>query len=391
MKISFNSFKKLLKSPLRKCKHFVLSHYKISNYYNTNFNQCILICYIIEPFVKMPNHIFHLNYLEALEIAKVFSHLHYNVDVVDYKYKGTVDYSKYSVIFGFGKVFDDSQDCMSPTQTRIFYATEASPDFAITEEKKRLDYFYLRHGISFPLERDLGRTFSESSLSKCNAIFSVGNYYIAHTYEYLNKNIHLVSVSGLHFFEPKNMSDKTLMEKTKNNFLWFGGVGSIHKGLDICLETFSKIPHAHLYIAGPVRNEFFEIYKNEFALDNIHYLGILNTQSNEFQDICNKCVFSILPSCSEACSTAVITTMYMGLIPVVTSGTGIDIDPFGYLIESVNIEDMIPFINHLCTINTNKLMEQSNEACNYSRNSHSLASFSVTMETAIMSVLGLKK
>ncbi len=47
--------------------------------------------------------------------------------------------------------------------------------------------------------------------------------------------------------------------------------------------------------------------------------------------------FSIFPSCSEGQSGSVLTTMSLGLIPIVTKEVGIDVFDKGFLIND-NIE-----------------------------------------------------
>jgi len=79
----------------------------IRNYFKTSCKENFFFFYITYPF-KNGIKLRHTNYAEALEIAKVFNELGYNVDIVDYYYEGNLDYNKYLVIFGFGEPLENS-------------------------------------------------------------------------------------------------------------------------------------------------------------------------------------------------------------------------------------------------------------------------------------------
>ena len=72
--------------------------------YKTDYKRNVLISYITYPFIYKSEDRFymHTNFIESIEISKIWKNLGFNVDIFNYDYRGKINYSKYDVIFGFG-------------------------------------------------------------------------------------------------------------------------------------------------------------------------------------------------------------------------------------------------------------------------------------------------
>jgi glycosyltransferase involved in cell wall biosynthesis len=131
------------------------------------------------------------------------------------------------------------------------------------------------------------------------------------------------------------------MDKCKNQFVWLGGSGLVHKGLDLLLEAFAGLPDCHLTVCGNVSVEksFVSIYQKElYDLPNIETIDWIDTLSEQFRQIATESVAIILPSASELSCGSVIAGMMTGLIPVTTPSSDIDVKAIGFSIEDDSVD-----------------------------------------------------
>lgn len=77
----------------------------------------------------------------------MFKKLRYNVDIINFTYKGEIKLEKYDVIFGFGDIFEKSFYDKSFKRKRIFYTTGAEQGFQIEAELKRIKEFNNRYKV----------------------------------------------------------------------------------------------------------------------------------------------------------------------------------------------------------------------------------------------------
>ncbi|MFQ5642230.1 MAG: glycosyltransferase [Thiogranum sp.] len=130
------------------------------------------------------------------------------------------------------------------------------------------------------------------------------------------------------------------MEKCRNRFVWLGGSGVVHKGLDLLLEAFAGLPDCHLTVCGRVSREksFQSLYRRElYELPNIDTIDWIDTLSDQFRRIVTDSAALVLPSASELSCGSVIAGMMTGLVPVTTPGTDIDVSGIGFSIEEDSV------------------------------------------------------
>lgn len=360
---------------------------KLENYYGTTYGKKALISYIVYPFLYPNAAVGHTNQQEARMMARILHEMGYDVDIVNTKYTGELVADDYEIMIGSGKCFDDAcVNCHSNTK-KIYYLTEASPYFANVAELQRLQAFKKRNQRSLPFERQANNRFDLQTLSMMDAAICIGNDWTVSTYEGMFQKIYPLDVSGFQLnMQPDFESED--MERQKN-FMWYGGAGPVHKGLDLCIEAFRSLPNLNLHIVGEPNAQFYDFYRKDIEEGtNIFYYGFLNKDSQEFIDVCNTCAYCVSPSCSEGQSTSVLTAMFAGMIPVCTVETGIDLEKCGGIyIEDVGIDALCELLNELAALPANEVKQRRMTAYEYVCKDHTLDSYRRNMEYILSDIM----
>ena len=297
----------------------------------------------------------------------------YTVDVIgcnDQSNFQSIMFNHYDVIFGFGSVFYEM--CKrQPNANRILYLTEKHPDFSARKEMERNNYFFQRHNKRVSCVRS-GLFFQKEHFDVADSIIFVGTE--------ADKQILPVKVpcysiapTGLSNNE-FNVSNRNVSD-AKKNFLWLGSMGAIHKGLDILIDVFQKQEESVLHIAGlnSIDRKTLQHYSNTACiLDH----GFLNAQSSEFCTLMTKCGYLIFPSCSEALSTAVITGMNFGLIPIITPETSFELPNIGAYLLDYSVEYKAEIVKTYANKNDEWIIEQQNIIIEYSKENFSIYRYS---------------
>jgi hypothetical protein len=278
-----------------------------------------IICYLTSGFfINLENlKKTRTQLFEIMQIVNVFSSLGYAIDIIrfnDINALEVVKNKKYDLIFGFGEAFYQLTN-LQPDAISILYMTENHPEFSCLEERKRLNYFYERHGKKYKFRRS-GYFYKIYHLKKTYShVITLGEIELFEN-QYLNP--YLIFPSGLRNFNYVFKNKNHL--QARKHFLWLGSGGAIHKGLDLLLDVYNRQDDIVLHICGLFKEEReqLSIPKRE----NIVEYGQINIESDLFLALVNKCSYIILPSCSEGFSTSITTGMLHGLIPIVMRDTG---------------------------------------------------------------------
>ena len=89
-------------------------------------------------------------------------------------------------------------------------------------------------------------------------------------------------------------------------------------------------------------------------LKNIHKIGWINLFKKEFHKIIDKCSFHIFPSCTEGMPGALISTMNVGIIPLCTKESGLNIQNNELIIEN-NPDSIVDVINKVSQMSLSEL------------------------------------
>jgi len=381
----------MLKRVIKKWKYWPLIDFfrkpnrlMMRNIFKSKFTKKVLICYIIEPFLYRQEKKSHSNQIEAKVIARIFNKLGFRVDVVDYRYRLNIEFSKYDLIFGFGDIYEKSFHSKSFNGLRIGYATGGHPLFRISEEIKKLNEFRIKTGVN-ALPARISGPVNPLAFSYSDALILIGNAHTAKTFDTLySKKIHIINVTN--YFD---LSIDFSKKKTRG-IVWIGSSGSIHKGLDLVLEASLELSKRHKVIIigridDDVRGYFLEHY------NNVDFHGFLNVTSEKFTRIIEKCSYVIFPSCSEGQSSALVLAMGYGCIPIATRQTGVDVERYGKLVSNNSAKDIIDVVNELDVefVDDETLIRRSIEISESVRDEHSINKFESNFETLLREILGI--
>ncbi len=365
----------------------------IVNYFDTHYERNVLISYIVYPFKKKDSY-YHTNLIESLEIAKIFKNLGFNVDIYNYDFNERINYSKYNVIFGFGDPLVNSFYNRNNEIITIYYGTGMHICTQNNNTLKRVKEVYQKKKIWLPESGRIVEKAWSIQTTLVDAMITLGNEEVVKSYQkYYEGPIYNMPVSFYEVIggkEIRKIIENKDYDEAKKNFLWFGGSGLIHKGLDLSLEYFTKNPDLHLHICGPIDTEprFKKVYFNElYNTKNIHTYGFIDIKNNLFKDLIKKCLFIICPSCSEGQPNSVINIMANGLIPLVTKESGVIIKDFGYLISSINIESIDKTVSLVLKEENSLLKNKSLKCFNDTRKNHSIKAFSIKLQSLLEKIL----
>lgn len=339
--------KKFLKMMLpNKVKIFIINYINqriIKNYFNKSYSRTALLSYITVPFKS--NSLAHTNYFEAQSWAKILSELGYNVDIIHYENKKTIDLAKYDLICGFGDVFQKYFESNSNKKIiTIYYGTGMHVCHQNYASLSRIQDVYRKKGVWLGKSaRFVEKTWTHQT-TLVDGIIALGNEVCADSYrKYYDRQVYALAAPYYATQNPEKIILKR-KEDSKNHYLWFGSSGLVHKGLDLILDYFSENDDIYLHICGPIENdkEFAKLYKTElFETKNIKLYGFVDIESQLFNEILLSCSFTIYPSCSEGGSPSTLSVIGNGgLIPIITkentieTGNELWIDGFDY--ESID-------------------------------------------------------
>lgn len=298
-------------------------HY-LKDIFNKRNQDKVLISYITKPFIKDEIDNSHTNTQEARVIANLFDSLGYSVDVLHFMSKKKVNYSNYKFIFGFGIPFENSFLASECKLVRINYTTGMHVFFQNSQSLKRVSDVKKKYGVNLVASARIVKENWSLQTSLSDYLVILGNENVVNSFkpEFFGTKIFNLQVSyNESNFEIDEIKNKNFTS-CRNEFIWFGSSGLVHKGLDLVLEFFYKNPQLVLHVCGPVSQEpeFEELFKEQlYSTPNIHTYGFVDIKSELYSRLIRRCAFGILPSCSESGPTSVLNLMATGIIPVISN------------------------------------------------------------------------
>lgn len=333
----------------------------------------LLFSYVFNHlFEDLENNICGTRGVESAIMISEFIKKGYCIDLIDCRNENEesiIRKKKYDLVFGFGKPFNLLNQPEVDTK-RIMYLTEKHPQYSKKKEKERLDYYYSRYNKKVNYSRT-GLFYKEEDFVNLDSIVYIGS---PKDSDLIPCSIPKHSIAPTGLINKKYKLHQRQISASKTKFLWFGSLGAIHKGLDLLIDAFKLNPNYTLYIAGlgKIEEKNLPKYSNN---KNIVNLGYVNVNSDRFLNIINDCSYVILPSCSEAMSTGVITCMNHGLIPIITEDVGFQFPNFGYELSDYKIETIIDTVMKCANLKTSVIKDQHEKAYNYSMQHFSAEQF----------------
>lgn len=354
MKLSFSEFGRLAPIAKRRIGEKLVrlihklfnSERVVKDIFGTEREHKALICYLPEAFKgkELPKH--HSNFTECHTAAEALHRLGYSVDCASRNMTG-IDYSRYDIVFGINcPSYAASFTAHSETRPlRIFYSVGAHTfyNFRITAERNK--EFFNRHGCwllpSYHYVPGNGMNYYMSQLS--DAVISLGDSFLVEQMADEGEDTTKVKTLPAFYFNVCNPDEKKDFSECRNNILWFGSSGMMHKGLDIAIDFALEHPQFTLHICGGSRQEkaFWSHYMPKIKkAGNIVMHGFVDIQSDEFARVLDKCGILLNPSLSESGAVSVLNVLGNGaLLPVYSKGTGLDIANAGVEVGEVTYDN----------------------------------------------------
>lgn len=288
----------------------------------------------------------HVNFWEALEIAKILNKLGYWVDVFD----RTIDFNtqniedKYDIFIGIsagmsGKSFPQIASKLNKA-LKIAFVSSQDPEIFNSAVLERYKNFKTRHkDVNLPMVGLKVNLDMKEIIDNTDAIFCEGEKVTITQYKKYNRPVYQIFVPS----SPKITFNLPECYYRKNNkFLYFGSNRNILKGLDILIETFIDLPELELYICTPANeSDFNKVYEDKLnKVNNIHWIGFVEVGGKKFEELTQQCAFVTLLSCSDSMATSITSCMRKGMIPVITPETDIEVGDFGFLVSDLEIESV---------------------------------------------------
>jgi hypothetical protein len=349
-----------------------------------------LVSYLPLPLVGDPAFFRgHSNVWESSEIVRIFIRLGYSVDLIAWDDTSFVPTAPYDVVFDIHR---NLVRCSSEKTKTFFHVTGSNPEFSNQAEAIRLQELKVRRGASICTCRSVGtddlKKFAEG-LARADLITLIGNEVTAATFPGdIQRKIRQVVATGSFLPETAKGSRSGT---TPSEFLWFNGGGAVLKGLDLVLEVFARHPELTLHVVGPYLKErdFVDAYRTElFKTPNIKSHGFLFPADRRFMEIASRVRAFINPSCSEGISTAAITCMQAGMVPVISKNCGISLsDQAGILLAECTVAAIENAILAVAAMGSDGWLSMTENVRRLAGENYSRATFSCLMEEAFVTVL----
>lgn len=399
-----SKIKAAVESPT-KAKHYVIKN--IEDWYISRQNTTVLdytqelqyqrgnvlISYLPAPFYYFPfSPRFHSssNRWQSIQIAKIFNRMGFVVDVCHLdRDPPSLDYEKYDILFGQGQNFKKFSEYMDESVLKIYYATSEHPEKLKSNEAKRIrDLNKRRDG-----DIDPTRSFSNNqNFTEADAIVSIGESTGKSYSKRFEKKVEIepITIST----SPKASASADLAEKdfetAKTNFVWFGGSGPVLKGLDLTLEAFSEFEDIDLYVCGPALNndEFSRIYNDElFNTDNIHPVGWVNLESDDFNDLIDTVGYAVYPTASDGIPSSVATITRAGVIPIAPPSIVDFVTSCGIQLEQCTVRNLSQIIETAASLPAEDVEQGAIEAFNFANTNFTRDSYTQDMTRALWKIM----
>ena len=343
---------------------------------NRGASKTALVSFVVHPFFRKTNS--HPNSLELACIEKVLAESGYDVTFIDYRRSRRIKKS-FDLCFGFGSQIENLI-IDGRAQYSIMYSTGMPAPFQVTQTICAARRIIAEHPEAISDGRNLIRIpemIWRFQIVASDCILAIGGQEVRRIYsEITDAPVFLVPSISYQEHDPKAILEKKNFSTARQHFLWFGGTGFAHKGLDICIIYFAKNPDLTLHIAGAaiIPKNFQKIVAES---PNIVLHGFLGIGSNALEKLFIQCAFILLPSCSEAMATSVVTAVCNGgLIPVVSRFQGFEFgNDIGCYLRELSVECMEQTIRDVNCWEVSRLSETAKNSILYFSSVHQASRF----------------
>ncbi len=348
----------------------------------------VLLSYVVDPFLAAGEAAVsyaHTQDWECWAIAKSWRELGFAVDVIHWTNSTFVPKATYDVLIDPRRNLERLAALLPEATIKIFHAETAHWRVNDEAQRQRLDELRRRRGIRLQRTRLVG---ANRGIEVADCAVVLGNEWTLATYSAFGKPLCRVPLSNPLLYPWPEAKD---FDACRNRFLWFGGVGFVHKGLDLVLDAFAGADELELEVAAPLDREpeFAAAYQRElFRTPNIRALGWLDVAAQRFVDVADRVVGAVYPSCSEGGGGSLITTMHAGLVPLATREASVDVDPsYGVLLTDARVETVRASCRALAQRPAEELRATAAAAWRRARAAHTRETFAARYRQAVLEIL----
>ncbi|MBP5974945.1 glycosyltransferase [Brasilonema sp. CT11] len=323
----------------------------------------VLISYVIESFVLKPGKSIwnsHTDFWECYQMAHTFLDMGYCVNVIQYYNDIFLPRKEYAF---FIETPWNLQRCLP-----FLNADTVHFLFHNAAQANRLLGLQKRRGVTLRPRRFKP---PNQALEHAECATVLGNEFTTSTFRYGKKPSYRIPISAQVVYPWLKEKD---FNNCRNNFLWFGSGGLVHKGLDLVLEALIQMPDLHLTICGSISQEEYFVkafYQELYQTPNIHTMGWIDVNSQNFRNIFNSCVGIVYSSCSEGGGGSVINCMHAGLIPIVSYQASVDVqEDYGVILKDSSIKQIKQEVQRISCLSKEKLRKMARGAWKYAIENH---------------------
>lgn len=349
----------------------------------------VLISYHIKPFLLQPGEPVpnsHTSQWRCLLMARVFLDLGYSVDVIDSHNHVFQPKRTYVLFVGHRINFDRIVGLLNADCIKIAHLDTAHWVYNNYSTYRRKLELQQRRGITIKgSDRIVEQTLA---LEHADYVTVCGNAFNINTLRYSRKPIYKLPQAPPTVYP---WPDDKEFAACRASFLWFGSHGFVHKGLDLVLEAFAQMPDYHLYVCGPLKKEvdFVAAYHKElYHTPNIHAVGWVDVESQEFTMMAKQCLGVVYPSCSEAGGANVLICMHTGLIPLVSYESSVDVQDFGVMFKDNSVNAIKSAVQMVSGLPSDQLRQMARKAWEFARANHTREKFTEEYKECILNILG---
>lgn len=405
MKISLSEFTRLLPIAKRRFGERLIRYVQkifnsdklVKDVFGTKRGQKALLCYLPEAFKGNTLPKYHSNFTECHTAAEALDKLGYSVDCAS-RNKAGIDYSRYDVVLGincpsFAASFTSNK---KTSPLRIFYSVGAHTFYNFRATAERNKEFFERHNCwllpSYHYVPGNGMNYYMSQLS--DAVISLGDSFLLQQASNEGESTDKVKALQAFYFKVCEPDEKKDFTQCRNNILWFGSSGMMHKGLDIAIDFALEHPQFTLHICGGSRqeSEFWELYMPKIkAAENIVMHGFVDIESREFANTLANCGILLNPSLSESGAVSALNVLGNGaLLPVYSKGTGLDIANVGVEVSEVTYANFKNALLAVAGLPTEIIEQKAWEAHRLVKEKYTLENYRESMYKHIKDIIEKK-
>ncbi len=356
----------------------------LANVNKTNYDKHCLLAYITTPFTRIAET--HQNQWQVTELARIIGEMGYNVDVIDFRSVKEKAPRKYDLLVDIQPLAGRPRlKWLKADAKKIVYLTGSESRWANAEEEKRRERVKATRHVTIPPEREAAPL--DKAVESFDASFMIGNAYNWQTYQRAPEKmppVYYIPNGGSVPVHPGG--DRRSLHK----FLFFASSGQVHKGLDLLLEVFANYcTDCELFVCSSYLKEkvFCKAYEQElFHTPNIHPIGFVDIQGQQFAEITAACGYVIIPSCSEGQIGSVLYPMARGCVPILSRACGYDEDEAIHL-PDCNLDTIARYVKKYAEKDADWLAEKSLRCHEIVAQRYSREAFRKAVQEALLQVL----